>query len=668
MRQLLYTLYLSGRCGLSNAIMSTEVGVVLAHLTNRFLLLDGNRPPAANLVSYDGRVDHSQPSRVTDLIDLPVPWGDDDPAALVDAESLELTNYSLSDTVFCFPSDRDRLTADATYFARGRQHWVTVADQHDHIPVLRLSEQPLVPGVREPMHRRNLCFYSYLFYLDQECRRSAYRTLARMVAKEPYRDLARRVASDLGTFNAVHLRRGDFKLTYGVTTLERKPWEAIDAMDRVFSRDDPLVILTDEREDPFFREICAAFPNSLFIDWHILDAYQEDFARLPQRDSLCLAHLSQLVAGESAEFIGTMTSTFSALIQRYRGNHGHHEPFRFFWNELPDEGSPLERGRHALSECIALDAGVMVEEQEGSYSWNRVSQRLNPAWMREWPESFLLASVLDTGLLPRTREQPEREAPDWAGAHRPSASFSIGFEGLQVAVQSSDPGLLQQLAPVFGYDNDDIRRNVIAQFKLRPVGDRYEIMLDGAVCAEAATREELTMRLREQVVELLGRVRPGYAWLRGATLARNGRALMLASNADTDVLVRALEPYGFERLEAGIVPTRMADLTVIPFGSSARPEGAGERLRRSPTPLAGIAVATPQLQARDTLTASGPALAVTELIRCSAEFSFDRDRAVERLCRLCEARPVVQLRFSREDRAAELIATWSARALDAGAA
>ena len=428
MRQLLYTLYRSGQCGLSNAIMSAEVGVVLAHLTNRFLLLDGNQSPAANVVAYDGRVDNSQPSRVTDLIDLPVPWSDCDPAALVDADSLELTDYSLSDTVFCFPSDRDRLTRDATYFARGRQHWVTVADKHDRIPVLRLSEQPLVPGAREPTHRRNLCFYSYLFYLDEECRRSAYRTLERMVAKEPYRELVRRVASDLGAFNAVHLRRGDFKLTYGVTTLERKSWEAIDAMDRVFRRDDPLVILTDEREDPFFREICAAFPNSLFIDWHILDAYQDDFARLPRTDNLCLAHLSQLIAGESAAFIGTMTSTFSALIQRYRGNRGHHEPFRFFWNELPNEGSPLERGRHAISDCIALDAGVMVEEQEGPYSWSRVSQRLNPAWMREWPESFLLPGVLDTGELPDARKQPERDA---AGLGQRASPLGVGLDCLR---------------------------------------------------------------------------------------------------------------------------------------------------------------------------------------------------------------------------------------------
>ena len=74
MRYLYYTNYQSGRSGLSNAIMSVEAGVILAHLTNRLLVLDGNVSPPANIVAYDGRVNNRQSSRVTDLIDLPVPW------------------------------------------------------------------------------------------------------------------------------------------------------------------------------------------------------------------------------------------------------------------------------------------------------------------------------------------------------------------------------------------------------------------------------------------------------------------------------------------------------------------------------------------------------------------------------------------------------------------
>ena len=42
----------------------------------------------------------------------------------------------------------------------------------------------------------------------------------------------------------------------------------------------------------------------------------------------------------------------------------------------------------------------MIEQFPGRYSWNRVSPLLNPAWMREWPESFLLPDVVATGVLP----------------------------------------------------------------------------------------------------------------------------------------------------------------------------------------------------------------------------------------------------------------------------
>ncbi len=78
MRYLYYTNYQSGHSGLSNGIMSIEVGAVLAFLTNRFLVLDGNVSPPANVVTYGDRVDNSRPSRVTDLIDIPVAWSEPD--------------------------------------------------------------------------------------------------------------------------------------------------------------------------------------------------------------------------------------------------------------------------------------------------------------------------------------------------------------------------------------------------------------------------------------------------------------------------------------------------------------------------------------------------------------------------------------------------------------
>ena len=118
MRYLFYTNYRSGNAGLSNGIMSVEIGVILAHLTNRMLVLDGNRSPPANIVAYDGRVDNREGSRVTDLIDIPVPWAEPDAVELEGLESLELTDRSLGELVFCFPKTRDVSSDDARSFAR----------------------------------------------------------------------------------------------------------------------------------------------------------------------------------------------------------------------------------------------------------------------------------------------------------------------------------------------------------------------------------------------------------------------------------------------------------------------------------------------------------------------------------------------------------------------
>ena len=184
--------------------------------------------------------------------------------------------------------------------------WLCETEELQEVPVLRVSESPTPPG--QSRHRSNLSFYSWFFYLDDETRRAVYQVLQRMQPKNPYAELARKVAKDLGDFNAVHMRRGDFKVTYGVTVLDRQPWEAVDAMDQHFSRDQRLLICTDERDDPFFGEIKSAWSDHVFVDHHILDNYEKEFFQLPHHDSITLAYLSQLVTAHSNDFIGTMTS------------------------------------------------------------------------------------------------------------------------------------------------------------------------------------------------------------------------------------------------------------------------------------------------------------------------------------------------------------------------
>jgi hypothetical protein len=672
-RHLFYTNYESGNSGLSNGIMSIEVGVALAHLTNRFLLLDGNVSPPANVVAYDDRVDRENPSRVTDLIDLPVAWGD---AALVDLDgvaSLDLTEHDLADTVFCFPPTLDRASLDAQSFARGRTEWVTIEGALDSVPVLRLAENGSTAGA--PKHRSNLCFYSYLFYLDDETRRGLHQVLRRMQPKSPFRELAQRVARDLGDFNAVHLRRGDFKVTYGVTTLDRQPFEAVEALEDHFSHSKPLVIVTDERNDPFFDEITAAYPQHVFIDHHILDAYESEFAELPQRDGIALAYLSQLVAAESQDFIGTMTSTFTSIIQRYRGLRGADERFKFLWNELPEEGDAVERGSHPASECVPLDRGVMVDEFAGPYSWNRVSQRLNPAWMREWPESFETTSgagVSHVAAAPVAAMSSRSAGPTGSRGSRGSGSrpqtgtrVAVSFEGFQVSLTVPDIALAARIADEFNCGEQTAAQfqNVIGRVEIKPFGrERFRIFVGDVAIDGWFDEDELLGALKREFVPIFARTTHAHTWLRGAAFSRAGRTLVVArdigdSGYADDSLVDALQSESWDLVSEGVVPIHVANLTVTPFGIDSSAKDAPLSSALSALPLESLVVASFRLHAEDQVTRLSPSLAVAELIPASLNFSLDRSRAVKHLCSLVEKREPVRLVFSSGAGGARLLSS-----------
>jgi len=396
---LFYCTYCSGHTGLSNALMSTELGVLLAGLTERVLVLDGNISPTANVVSYGDRVSTRNRSRPTDLIEMPVPWLE---AEQIDLRSCgparELTDADLLTSVFYFPASLAIDTEDFCRFAQGRRGAFTYGGAYRRVPMLRLSGGLQFSDARYRMH--NLGFYAPFLYVDEPTRARVHALLRGMRPKRHFAELAELACARLGAFNAVHVRRGDFKKTYGRTTLLRRPSEAVAVLERSFSRRDRLLILTDERDDPFIGGIVDAFPEAVFIDHFILDELGAEFRNLPHHDAIALAFLSQLVAARARDFVGTMTSTFTSLIQRWRGSAGLDERFKFLWNELPAASAVLERGRTAINDAIPMRPdGTMIEQYEGPYSWNRFDPRLNSAWMREWPESFVPPSHEGEGAI-----------------------------------------------------------------------------------------------------------------------------------------------------------------------------------------------------------------------------------------------------------------------------
>src|SRR5262249_15880284 len=184
--------------------------------------------------------------------------------------------------------------------------------------------------------------YSYFFYLDDERRRQVVDLMKRLRPKRPYLEIADHVAATLGSFNAIHVRRGDFV----TNELSRKRisraasiggQEIVENLASRMNRDDPLVICTDgSPTDDIFRPIRKYFPRTVFLDQYFREdvATRAMISQLPRDDEAVLVLLTQLVASKAAVFAGTLFSTFPALVHPPRGFAGHQRDFLYCSNDF----------------------------------------------------------------------------------------------------------------------------------------------------------------------------------------------------------------------------------------------------------------------------------------------------------------------------------------------
>jgi len=665
MKSLIYNIYQDGRAGLSNVAMSLELGVVLAGLTDRLLILKGNGTPTANVVQYDGLVRNTYPSRVTDLIDPGVPW--------IDAASVNLDAFApheISDkpgwgSVFYFPPHLAIDTDDFRAFVARRSHVFTIGENLEHVAALSYSGGP---------DTNTLGFYSSFFYLDEPSQRRAFDLLDNMKPRPPYAAFAGRVADDLGRFNAVHIRRGDFKMTFGVTTLDRTPAEAIAAMDHHFSRSDRLVVLTDEARDPFFDEIKEAYSDVVFLDHHILEHYHREFQDLPAHDSIALAYLSQLVAARSKDFIGTMTSTFTSMIQRMRGNQGRQEPFKFLWNELPDPGDKVERGSHRKSDCIPLEKGIMVQQLDGPYSWNRYDNRLNPAWMREWPESFLD----EEAMAARARDRGYATVKAPAPTKKPGGSYAVSFQGDAVVASSNVAEVAEAIGRLFALMGASSGASPIGEVRLERSDAETRLLVDGKEINKNTDGFRLLRHLYREVVRRFIKRNTDLVWLHAGCAASGDKAVILpgAWGRGKSTLILELYRAGWQFLSDDIVPIDPGTGRAIPFpGAPQVRASSGKTLSRNeisglsksaavidpakvapgPQPVSAIVFPHFLPEAETQFETMSPAQAVGELLENCLSFQNNTDATIQTLCALVENLPAYRLYFSDAGEATEMI-------------
>lgn len=363
--------------GYSNNKMSLDIAIVLAHLTGRLLVPYRFRLPRR----FQLDAQHNQmiePMVVPYLFEIPVPWSDEYlfKTWISVPDAVECAWQSVHESVFCFP-DRPPLDDERFQHFRNGRRYVHSFGEREH------AAQDL------HINAHTLGLFSYFVYLDDERRRAVVDLMRRVKPKRQYLDAAERIAASLGAFNAIHIRRDDFvanelsqkKITRAGSISGQ---EIVANLASRMNRDDPLIICTDgSSREEIFGPIQHYFRHVIFLDRYLREDanMREIMAEFPLHHEGVDALVTQLVASKAQTFAGTLFSTFTALIHRFRAFDRQESNFLYCYSDF-------------LPPLVRFDRGEFLPVDDGPYTWNRIRYPVSPdaySWLREWPEAADLA-------------------------------------------------------------------------------------------------------------------------------------------------------------------------------------------------------------------------------------------------------------------------------------
>ena len=204
-------------------------------------------------------------------------------------------------------------------------------------------------------HNSCFAFYSRFFYNRPK---ELDLFLNKLKFKDPYVNLAKKIASQIGNFSSIHFRLTDHSKNYFATSENRLKF-----FDRIKEKKFRIIFSTDDVD-----LIKQEFKNEcLLVDEIILNFFKKDFLELEFHDNVVLGLMSLLIMSESDYFIGTPGSTFSSYIHRQRFLNNKKDCFLFM---------DSSKGKNFI--------------QNGPYSWNGYDcDTSTKNWWREWPECKL---------------------------------------------------------------------------------------------------------------------------------------------------------------------------------------------------------------------------------------------------------------------------------------
>lgn len=347
---------------LSNVRMGAEIATALAFLSGRRLSLPFDQPVPPAPQSSIPPDQQGRSATLLDLFELPVEIVHTDEWAEIGDRPTEVFDWGdIGHAVCTIDGEVDLTDPQLVEFANGRTRFVRVPT----------SVSPIIET-----RSRLLSFYSYFFHGRPATLRRLHALIRGVRPRRAFIELGATIAAGLGPFNALHLRRSD--LTIGIPAYgDVTPDDVAVNLASILPGDELLVICSEVNPaDALFDPIRRRFPRIAFANDLILRDHRRGFFSLPRHEDNALGLVTQEIAIRAAGFVGTIGSTFTAMIQRQRLLRDPNERFRFTADFTPD--GPV------------FVNGEFVDIADGSYSWNRIAYAMSPdvlAWFREWPEA-----------------------------------------------------------------------------------------------------------------------------------------------------------------------------------------------------------------------------------------------------------------------------------------
>jgi len=269
--------------GMSNQIMSIQVGMILSLISKRRLVLHLDHPLAFSDCGLF----------VNDLFDID--------ADIVSGSIVDMDLFP-SDFGVCYYSSEKPNDS----FALGREC----------VNILDYNSSDI--GGNSP---NTLGYYSFKILFDNK---SDYvHNLSRNLRpKERYSILARDIYREIGCNNSIHVRRGDFcKIDFFAENFT----SSFDKSESIIYNNFyhyPILVHTNEEDEQYFT--CEN--QMIFIDKIIKE-------RNPELDSVEVGLVSMLIATMSDNFIGSLGSTFTGLIHQSRKINNPSEKFKYLFSE-----------------------------------------------------------------------------------------------------------------------------------------------------------------------------------------------------------------------------------------------------------------------------------------------------------------------------------------------